>query len=726
MNAMAKRLVWAALILAIAGLLPAAEAAPKVKLSPKGVAERVSASVEPVTAKRGQTVQLRITADLAEDWYTYPAVRLASDSPGQNANAFTFPASTEVVFVGEVKDPATKTKKDEEGRPIRYLDGKVVWERPMVVRPDAKPGSVEIKFSIKISVCDKNSCLPPKVLPLTAALTISDAEPVPVEPKYQDAVKKVGSTGVQAPKPGPVEAIATKKPGQGDPADQAVEVEASPDHKRSLADVAARIVAVPTPGASGGLMAFVLSGVFWGFVSLITPCVFPMIPITVSFFLKQSEKEHHNPVLLALIYCATIVGVLTVSAVALLSFFRGLSVNPYMNFGLGGLFIFFALSLFGMYEIELPSFLSRYTSSREGQGGVIGTIFMALTFTIISFACVAPFLGGFGGTATATRFAWWELALGGLAFATTFASPFFVLALFPSLLKQMPRSGSWLNSVKVVMGFLELAAAFKFFRAGELVLLPQPAFFTYDFVLGMWIALLLLCGLYLLGVYRLPHDTAEEHLTVPRLLLSAVFLSLGFYLLPALFKTHDGENQRPGGSVYAWVDSFLLPEPAARKGELAWGGDLKRAIDEASNLRRRTGERKLVFIDFTGETCTNCKINEKSVFSKPEIKELFQPYRLVQLYTDKVPDRFYPADVRSKFGNDTERQRADAAANLWFQRETFGTEQLPLYVILEPLSDGTIQVAGSYDEGKINDESAFSQFLKKPLEVSTGPRAEAR
>src|SRR5205823_4644261 len=140
-------------------------------------------------------------------------------------------------------------------------------------------------------------------------------------------------------------------------------------------------------------------------------------------------------------------------AMLLLSTFRWLSINPIMNFAMGALFIFFALSLFGMYEIELPSGFARFTSAREGQGGLIGTVFMALTFTILSFACVAPFLGGFGGTASLAGLNWAEQFLGALVFSTTFAAPFFVLALFPSLLKKMPKSGGWLNSVKVVMGF---------------------------------------------------------------------------------------------------------------------------------------------------------------------------------------------------------------------------------------------------------------------------------
>jgi thiol:disulfide interchange protein len=255
-----------------------------------------------------------------------------------------------------------------------------------------------------------------------------------------------------------------------------------------------------------------------------------------------------------------------------------------------------------MYEIELPSGLARFTSMREGQGGLVGTIFMALTFTILSFACVAPFLGGFGGTANLGQLNWIEQFLGALAFSTTFAAPFFLLALFPSLLKKLPKSGGWLNSVKVVMGFLELAAAFKFLRLGELVLRP-PTIFTYDFCLGIWIALCLLCGLYLLGLFRLPHDSPVESLGVPRMLLAALFIGLGLYLTPALFKFNaEGEKQRPGGLLYAWVDSFLLPEPVSAKGQLAWSPDLKQAADEIRESRRRAGPRTLIFVDFTGFT----------------------------------------------------------------------------------------------------------------------------
>jgi thiol:disulfide interchange protein DsbD len=319
-----------------------------------------------------------------------------------------------------------------------------------------------------------------------------------------------------------------------------------------------------------------------------------MLPITISFFLKQAENKQNRPLVLATVYTLTIITVLTLGAVVLLETFQQISQESYTNFILGGLFIFFALSLFGMYEIRLPSRLATFTSIREGQGGIIGTVFMALTFTIISFSCVAPFMGGFAGIAVQER-PFWQTILGGLAFSATFASPFFFLALFPSLLKSLPKSGSWLNTVKVVMGFLELAAALKFLRAGELLVLDEAEILTYEFTLGMYIAISFMCGIYLLGLFRTPHDTPNEHLGVPRLLFAFMFLSLGFYLTPGLFKVNEDQQQFPRGAIFAWLDSFLLPDEGSR---LPWGGNLAKAIKEAEE----GPNRKLVFIDFTGKT----------------------------------------------------------------------------------------------------------------------------
>jgi thiol:disulfide interchange protein len=712
----------------------------------------VSLTVEPSTVVRGQTATLKFTVKLEPGYHTYPTAQVDEKAESYQS-AFKFENTPDYVFVGDYKDPPgyVSHAEPEDGiLELREYLKEVTWERKIVIRPDAKPGKTQVHWSIaQLSACNDMGCLLAMDLHPKAELTISDAAPKEVESQFRDEVlKTIGRGGnpdkPAIPPPGPPDGTRGDPfdPARGNggkaappkPADVGPAVKAGNYAPASAAENEQAVQWVTDQletqkAIPHNSLAFILAGIFWGAVSLVTPCVFPMIPITVSFFLKQSEKEHQRPVKMALVYCGTIVVVLTIAAVLLLSVFRYLSTNPYMNIGMGLLFVAFALSLFGMYELELPSGLARFTSSREGKGGLIGTMFMALTFTIVSFACVAPFLGGFGGTSAGSQITLLDRIFGGFAFAATFASPFFILALFPTLLKKLPRSGSWLNSVKVVMGFLELAAALVFFRTGELVLLPQPTLFTYDLVLGLWIAIIVLTGFYLLNFFRLPHDTPLEHLGVLRMLFGLLFIGLGFYLLPALFKHgSDGEKQRPNGVVYAWIDSFLLPESTGRGKGLPWGANLRKAVEEARTQSKEKRQHGLLLLDFTGESCKNCRYNENNVFTKPEIADLMRKYELVQLYTDKVPPEFYAPDVRDKIGSDVSRLRADARVNLDFQKKAFSTEQLPLYVILDPApggDDSKIAVVGMYSEGKINDDAAFAQFLKEPLS-SAGQRAQAR
>ncbi len=267
------------------------------------------------------------------------------------------------------------------------------------------------------------------------------------------------------------------------------------------------------------------------------------------------------------------------------------------------------------------------------------------------------------------------------------------------------------------MGFLEVAAAFKFLRAAELNLYEgKTEFFTYDLVLCIFIALSFACGLYLLGVYRLPHDHgAHETLSVPRLLFSLTFIGLSFYMLPALFTMSNGEQQRPGGSLFAWIDAFLLPEDAgpisgpavaSTSDRLAWGGDLTDA------LKQGEAEKRLVFLDFTATTCTNCKYNERYVFIKPEVKDLSaRCYVLVHLYTDNVPPDYHSTTT--------------GAQNHEFQKDVFRDVQLPLYAIVKPKADGGYEVLGQYNEGKINNVAGFARFLHDPL-AGLGPDARAQ
>jgi len=199
--------------------------------------------------------------------------------------------------------------------------------------------------------------------------------------------------------------------------------------------------------------------------------------------------------------------------------------------------------------------------------------------------------------------------------------------------------------------------------------------------------------------------------------LSFLFLGLGLYLFPALFvKLAEGEQPRPSGIVFAWANAFLLPD-ARPAMEEHWTANLEDAVAQAGEYQKRTGKVKPVFIDFTRVNCTNCNLNENDVFTKPDIRALFKPYVLVKLYTDKVPIQYYSPEDRQAVAGISARQEADAAASARFQKKVFDTEQLPLYVILEPRLDDTIKIVGTYDEGRIMNESAFAAFLRQPQEA---------
>ncbi len=360
-----------------------------------------------------------------------------------------------------------------------------------------------------------------------------------------------------------------------------------------------------------------------GFAMLLTPCVFPMIPITVSFFLKQGEKEHHSPLALAVVYSGTIVVVLTAAVLVLGKFIVQWANDEWLNLGMGAVLLIFALSLFGMFELELPHFLTRFTSAREGQGGYVGAFFMALTFTINSFTCTGPFLGPLLSSVKELRLSFGQIAASAVAYSAAFAAPFFVLALFPRLLKSLPRSGGWLNATKVVMGFIEVALALKFLSIADAGFSPgSPRFFNYETVLCTWIALSIGCGLYLLGVYRLPHDTPVESIGVPRLLLATFFLGLAVYMTPLLARhTPLGNGRRFPGRHAAAGQFRRFPEGGTSTGRREKqpdrSGGLEYSPDYEAAWAKAKQEHKLLFIDFTGFNCTNCRLEREAPSSTP-------------------------------------------------------------------------------------------------------------
>jgi len=423
-----------------------------------------------------------------------------------------------------------------------------------------------------------------------------------------------------------------------------------------------------------GLVSFIFLSFGMGIFALLTPCVFPMIPITVSFFTKQGEKENNNPLKSAIIYALGIIFIFTslglILAVTLgASGANQIASNPYINLFIALLFVFFALSLFGMYEIQVPSTLRQFSLQNEDKVGVAGILFMALTFTLTSFTCTVQFIGLLLVAASQGSYLW--PIIGMLIFSFAFSLPFFFLALFPQYLSRLPKSGQWMNAIKVTMGFLELGAAMKFFSNVDLVW--EIGFFTYNMVLVSWAILSILTGIYLLGLIKFPHDMKLNKIGLPRVSLSIIFISFGLYLSNGLY----------AGQVHGLIESYLPP-----KVEKGWIEDYEEALLVADI------SSKPIFLDFTGYTCTNCRWMEKNIFIEDEVKELFKEFILVRLYTDA--------------GENARRYQQ-------MEIDRYGTAALPFYVVIDK-KENKINTFHGMDR----DVNKFINFLKEALNNFNG------
>ena len=433
---------------------------------------------------------------------------------------------------------------------------------------------------------------------------------------------------------------------------------------------------------SSGFWSFILLSISMGFLALLTPCVFPMIPITVSYFTKIGEDKKSKPFQQASIYSLGIIITYTFLGLLLAITLGGsganqLASNPWVNLFIAGIFIYFSLSLFGMYEIQLPSRLRQFSVSQEGRGGVIGTLFMAFTFTLTSFTCTVQFIGLL--LVRAIQGDWLWPFIGMLFFSAAFALPFFFLALFPQYLNKLPKSGGWLNSVKVSMGFLEVAAAFKFLSNSDLIW--GWDIFTRSFVLASWVVIFFLCGVYLIGKIKLPHDSELKFISVPRLVISIILFSFSLYMARGLF----------GQPIHGLIESYLPPSKEKiastdniyNENNINWIYD----FDEAIAVSEMTG--KSMFVNFTGYTCTNCRWMETNILILPEIEVLLKEYVTVELYTDGGP-------------NHKEYQKMEI--------ERFGTAALPFYVIIDSNSNEIARFPGL-----TRDPLKFIEFLQKGI-----------
>ncbi|HTT62256.1 MAG TPA: cytochrome c biogenesis protein CcdA [Bryobacteraceae bacterium] len=593
-----------------------------------------SLSFDRAAAAPGSQVVARLEGRIGPGWHLYSmtsagaiptTIKVAPNAAVQNVRVFQAPPH-------KAYDPNFQLDTET-------YENTAVFLLELQLKPDAPAGATEISAEVRYQTCNDKVCIPPRRRTAGATLTIDAAAhaAAPVIPAgYADVtgapkIRRAGGAGAQ------------------------------------------------------GLGAFLLVAFGVGLATIFTPCVFPMIPITMSFFLNRQGTRRES-LFHAVLFCLGIVvlfsglGLVTTAALGPFGVVQ-LGSNPWVNGFIALVFLAFGLSLLGAFEITIPSSVLTRLDRGSQKGGIAGTLLMGLTFALSSFACVGPFMGtllaasvGSGGV---------RPLAGMVAFSSGLALPFFLLALFPSYLKRLPRSGAWMARVKVVMGFIVLAAMVKYLASVDQVL--QWNVITRERFLAAWIVLFAMAGLYLLGFLRLEGIAKDEPMGLGRLLTGMVFLIFAISLAPGMAGARLGE-------LDAYIPAGAESGPGAGTGNgsaLVW---MKNQYREALDQARREG--KLVFVNFTGYACTNCHWMKANMFTRPEIAGALEKFVLVDLYTD---------------GEDAASQ-----LNQHLEQTKFQTIAIPYYAILDPDEN----VIATFP-GATRDAGVYLAFLEKGEKPAT-------
>jgi len=464
-------------------------------------------------------------------------------------------------------------------------------------------------------------------------------------------------------------------------------------------------------------------GFLGGLLALLTPCVFPMIPLTVSFFTKKNGQNSRSGISKALLYGFFIFAVYVILSIPfhLLDsvnpdILNEISTNIWLNSLFFIVFVFFAFSFFGYYELTLPSSWTNKTTQGESSGGFIGIFFMALTLAIVSFSCTGPILGSLlAGSLTADGGAW-QLTAGMAGFGVSLGFPFALFAMFPNMIKALPKSGGWLNTTKVILGFLELALAFKFLSNADLV--AHWNLLKIEPFLLLWILLFTGLALYLFGKIKFPHDTPLKKIAFSRIIGGVLVASFVIYLASGFRVNKETNTFTPltllSGLAPPVGYSFLYPNDCPNN--LDCFKDLKLGIEYAKKVN------KPILLDFTGYACVNCRKMEEHVWPLPKIdRYLRNEVVLISLYVDDkkiLPVKEQILVNRSKGGTRRLKNYGHKWAN--FQTEFFKINSQPYYVLLN--SDGTKILNQAV--GYTPNENEYAQFLDCGLEVFKQPVKE--
>lgn len=631
-------------------------------------------AIAPCSLKAGDTTTVLVKARIAKHWHSYgltPAI--GPDGLGPDATMIAVSPSSVVKLAGKPRiiKGAHSAFDKTWGTTVEELSGAVEIAIPVRAVPTLAIGEHRASITVTMQMCDTSACLPSEDMPQPFTLMITGVAAAADTAAVADAMPTTPANAT----PGAVTAAAPAEVEQSE-----LETE-----------------------KSKGLLSFFLYAMGVGFLALLTPCVFPMIPITVSFFTKRHDKRRGSGLRDSALFGLGIISTFTAVGILASVIFGGtavqdLAANPWMNLGIGLLFLVLAFNLFGSFEIQVPVSIMNALNKKSQGDGTVSILLMGLTFSLTSFTCTVPFVGTLLLSASSGDYLY--PAVGTFGFATAFAIPFVLLSMFPSLLMKMPKAGGWMNNLKVVMGFLEIAAAVKFFSTAEFIfglgLLPREVF------LAVWAGVCLLIVLYLLGTFHMTLDSPVERVGGLRAFFAVVFATLTLWFLGGMLGkplAADLEALLPpenyhqlldemNGSQSARASTSVVPIETEQSGHggLTWLTNLDKAKQIAKS------ENKPIFIDFTGFACVNCRLMEKEVFPKTEVVEMLKKFVLVQLYTDRKSEPYISNQNLLK---------------------TFGTVANPLYVMLR--ADGSYVAQSGFQTQYRSDPSTFVAFLSKGL-----------
>ncbi|MBR1539316.1 MAG: thioredoxin family protein [Bacteroidales bacterium] len=656
------------------------------------------AQMQPVSWKaeavqvEGNTYEIRATGTIAGAWHIYDLTDYGSSGP--NGTIFTVEDGGKVRLVGDpyISSEVHRGYDDVFGIEIGTCDSPVVICQKVEL---LQGNEVSVPVTVEWQACNDENCIPPD--DYTMNVTLPGGEGLPVFTETAPAAA-------------------------GDP--NAV-----------------------APGEGKSIWGLILEAIAWGFVALLTPCVFPMIPMTVSFFLKQNqvaegeEKKKGRGKWLASIFGLSIVALYTlpIAIIILITYFAGgetvtadifnwLATHWLPNIIFFLIFMIFAASFFGAFEITLPSSWLNKSDAKSNKGGLAGVFFVALTLVLVSFSCTGPIVGSVLIKSTQGQF--WEPIITMLAFSIAFALPFTLLAFAPSLLDKLPKSGGWLNSVKVVLGFVEVALGFKFLSVADQTY--HWGLLDREVYLAIWIVVFTLLGLYLLGKIRFEMDSPVQHLSVFRLILVIIDFTFVVYMIPGMWgaplkalsgylppiTTQDfvlDPNQHGGGGT-TYVAGQPQDDgngvPASRKYAdfLHMPYDIPAFFDYEEARAYAAAVGKPMLLDFTGHGCVNCREMESRVWSDPRVLKLMKnDYVVCSLYGDdkKVLDK---ADWVTT--EDGKLLKSLGKINSYFMMKRYHVNAQPYYIILDPVTEKNKVPARSYNL----DVDEYVAFLEKGLE----------